>query len=96
MIRLVQEGMNNALKHAKATSVWINLEYAEGEINISFEDDGEGFEVNKKSKGIGLQNMISRTNECHGIFDVKSEKGKGTSIIITIPYENNKIKTEKE
>ena len=52
--------------------------------------------MNKKSKGIGLQNMISRTNECHGIFDVKSEKGKGTSIIITIPYENNKIKTEKE
>jgi signal transduction histidine kinase len=33
--------------------------------------------------------MISRTHECQGIFDIKSEKGAGTKIVITIPYENN-------
>ena len=96
LYRILQEGLQNINKYAKAKNIKVEINGDKENVYLIVEDDGEGFEVNKKSKGIGLQNMISRTNECHGIFDVKSEKGKGTSIIITIPYENNKIKTEKE
>ena len=38
--RFVQEGLNNVIKHSRATSAWINLEYVDGEVNISLEDDG--------------------------------------------------------
>lgn len=94
--RILQEGLQNINKYAKAKNIKVEIKGDKENVYLIVEDDGEGFEVNKKSKGIGLQNMISRTNECHGIFDIKSEKGKGTSIAITIPYENNKVTTEKE
>ena len=96
LYRILQEGLQNINKYAKAKNIKVEIKGDDDNLRLFIEDDGAGFEVNKKSKGIGLQNMISRTNECHGIFDIKSEKGKGTSIEITIPYENNKIKTEQE
>lgn len=94
LYRILQEGLQNINKYAKAKNIKVEIKGDGENVHLIVEDDGAGFEVNKKSKGIGLQNMISRTNECHGIFDIKSEKGKGTSIEITVPYENNKITTE--
>jgi len=60
-------------------------------------DDGVGFDVSKKAKGIGMQNMLSRTKECGGIITVESKKGAGTKIEITIPIEikHKEPKTEK-
>jgi signal transduction histidine kinase len=52
---------------------------------LQISDDGIGFNVNKKKKGIGLQNMLSRINECNGTFEIKSKKGEGTIIIVTVP-----------
>ncbi len=94
LYRILQEGLQNINKYAKAQNIKVEIKGDGENVHLIVEDDGAGFEVNKKSKGIGLQNMISRTNECHGIFDIKSEKGKGTSIQISVPYENNKITTE--
>ena len=96
LYRILQEGLQNINKYAKAKNIKVEIKGDGENVHLIVEDDGAGFEVNKKSKGIGVQNMISRTNECHGIFDIKSEKGKGTSIEISIPYENNKITTEQE
>ena len=62
---------------------------------MSINDDGVGFNVNKAKKGIGIQNIQSRTNECNGTVGIKSNKGEGTSIIITIPIEQKQILTEK-
>jgi signal transduction histidine kinase len=50
--------------------------------------------VNGKKKGIGLQNMLSRANECEGVFDIKSKKGKGTTITISVPIEKKSIEAQ--
>jgi len=96
LYRILQEGLQNINKYAKAKNINVEIKGDSEKVYLIIEDDGLGFEVNKKSKGIGLQNMISRTEECHGLFDIKSEKGKGTNIVIAIPYENNKITTVSE
>lgn len=96
LYRILQEGLQNINKYANAKNIKVEIKSDGENVCLIVEDDGAGFEVNKKSKGIGLQNMISRTNECHGIFDIKSKKGKGTSIEIKVPYENNKITTDTE
>ncbi len=91
LYRLVQEGMTNAVKHARAKSVWINLEYAEGEINISFEDDGEGFDPGQRVEyGLGLEGLRERFQMLNGNFDIESAPGKGTKIYGSIPIVNLK------
>jgi len=86
LYRLIQEGMNNAAKHAKATSVWINLEYADGEINISFEDDGQGFDPGQRiGYGIGLEGLRERFLMLNGNFDIESAPGKGTRLYGSLP-----------
>jgi signal transduction histidine kinase len=54
-------------------------------------DDGIGFDVNTKKKGIGLQNMQSRVDECEGKFEIKSKKGKGTTTIVSVPIEKKVV-----
>jgi two-component system sensor histidine kinase UhpB len=86
LYRLVQEGMNNAVKHAKANCVWINFECAEGEVNISLEDDGQGFDPSERSTyGIGLQGLRERFLMLGGNFDVESALGKGTRLFGSLP-----------
>jgi PAS domain S-box-containing protein len=89
LYRLVQEGMNNAVKHAKATSVWINLEYADGEVNISFEDDGQGFDPGQSvGYGMGLEGLRERFLMLNGNFDIESNPGKGTRLYGSLPIVN--------
>lgn len=86
LYRLVQEGMNNAAKHAKATSAWINLEYVDGEVIISFEDDGQGFDPGQKiGYGIGLEGLRERFVMLNGNFDIESAPGKGTRLYGSLP-----------
>ena len=86
LYRLLQEGMNNAIKHAKATSVWVNLEYLDGEVSISLEDDGQGFDPSQRSSyGIGLQGLRDRFLTLGGNFDVESAQGKGTRLYGSLP-----------
>lgn len=87
LYRIIQESLQNINKYAKATSVKVDLKKQENSILLTITDDGIGFNVNLKKKGIGLQNMISRTKECNGTFNVKSEVGKGTTIMVSIPLE---------
>lgn len=87
--RLVQEGINNVLKHAKAASVWINLEYVNGEVNISLEDDGQGFDIEQRSNyGIGLEGLRERFLDLGGSFDVESAPGRGTRLYGSLPITN--------
>jgi len=60
-------------------------------ISLKITDDGIGFDVNTKKRGIGLQNMQSRVNECEGTFEIKSKKGKGTTTIVLVPIERKII-----
>ncbi|HET9910980.1 MAG TPA: histidine kinase [Anaerolineales bacterium] len=86
LYRLVQEGINNVLKHAKAESVWINLEYVDGEVSISLEDDGQGFEIGRRPNyGIGLDGLRERFLDLGGSFDIESAVGRGTRLYGSLP-----------
>ena len=85
LYRILQESLQNINKYAEARNVQVEFTASEELIILKVIDDGSGFDVSSKKRGIGLQNMQSRTAECHGIFDVKSKKGKGTSIIVSMP-----------
>ena len=91
MYRMLQEGLQNINKYANAKNIAIEIKADEENVCLKIKDDGIGFDVNKKSKGIGVQNMISRTHECQGTIDINSEKDKGTQIVITIPIETKQI-----
>jgi len=86
--RIVQEALQNVNKYANATKVKVSLKQEDGILNLRVSDNGQGFAVDKKSKGIGLTNMLSRTQECDGQLEIKSKKGKGTTISITFPTES--------
>lgn len=89
--RIIQEALQNTNKYAKATRIQVELKEEEGNLKLKITDNGIGFSLNKKSKGIGLQNMMTRSQECNGIFEVKSKKEKGTIITILFPIENKQI-----
>jgi PAS domain S-box-containing protein len=89
LYRLVQEGINNVLKHAKAASVWVNLEYLDGEVNVSLEDDGQGFDISQRANyGIGLEGLQERFVDLGGSFDVESAPGRGTRLYGSLPVSN--------
>ena len=95
MYRILQEGLQNINKYASAENIKVDINGDGENVYLKVQDDGIGFDVNKKSKGIGMQNIISRTNDCQGIIDITSKKGKGTKIIITIPIETKQIIEEE-
>ncbi|MBX2934231.1 MAG: sensor histidine kinase [Ferruginibacter sp.] len=86
--RIVQELVNNAIKHAAATNVLVQTQYSETEKNISItvEDDGKGFdkEALKKASGIGWSNIQNRVDFLKGKIDVQTGEGKGTSVLIEV------------
>jgi signal transduction histidine kinase len=96
LYRILQEGLQNINKYAFAKNIHIELKGDKNHVFLSLTDDGIGFEVNKKNKGIGLQNMISRTHECNGIIEIKSSKGNGSNITVSIPIQIKQKPTEQE
>ncbi|TRX11685.1 tetratricopeptide repeat-containing sensor histidine kinase [Flavobacterium gawalongense] len=95
LYRIIQESLQNINKYANASAIKVELKKKEDDLFLVVSDDGIGFNVNKAKKGIGLQNIQSRTSECDGMVDIKSKKGEGTSITITVPIEQKQILTEK-
>ena len=91
MFRILQEGLQNINKYANAKEIVVAIKGDDENVYLKIEDDGIGFDVSKKSKGIGMQNMISRTKESEGIIDINSIKNKGTKITITIPLKTKQI-----
>jgi len=89
LYRILQEALLNINKYAQAENVRIEIIKQEKTLRLTVTDDGVGFSVSKKSKGIGLQNMLSRANACEATFDIKSKIGKGTTITVAFPLETN-------
>lgn len=87
--RIVLELINNIVKHAKASKVTIQLIRYPDYINLSAEDNGEGFDYDNElqaKKGIGLGNILSRVDYMGGKINVDTAPGRGTTVIIDIPY----------
>ncbi|MES2576049.1 MAG: ATP-binding protein [Bacteroidota bacterium] len=87
LYRILQEVLQNVNKYATADNIKIELKKEEDHLILMMSDDGVGFNVKTAKKGIGLQNILFRTNECDGVVDIKSKKGEGTIITITVPIE---------
>jgi signal transduction histidine kinase len=83
IFRIVQEQINNTLKHAQAKKININIEDNYGKLLISIADDGIGFDTSKRRTGIGITNIKSRSELYNGTMLLNSEQGKGTTLSIT-------------
>jgi signal transduction histidine kinase len=87
LYRILQESLQNINKYANAQHIAVEFKKENDQIMFKITDDGSGFDVNTKKKGIGLQNMQSRVQECDGTFEIKSRKGKGTTTVVFVPIE---------
>ena len=95
LYRILQEALNNIVKHADANHVTVLLERREQNIILIIEDDGKGFDLTKKSssrrsgKGLGLVGMGERAILIGGEIEIESSPGNGTTIYIRVPFSND-------
>ncbi len=89
--KIVQELVTNSIKHANGSIIELQLNLVKNELNILFEDDGVGFDVDKKVEGIGFRNIKSRLKKINGTIDIDSRLKRGTIINIEITNVNNTI-----
>ncbi len=92
LFRIVQESLNNAVKHSGATGIIVELSHKGSEIVLTVSDNGKGFdpaEMMASSTGFGLRNIISRLEIAKGQSEIVSKPGEGTTIKVLIPVEEN-------
>lgn len=87
LFRIIQEALNNCNKYSEAKNIDINIYKDDSDplIILSIEDNGIGFDLEKKKNGIGMKNMTERANSIGGKFKVFSELNMGTSILVENP-----------
>ncbi|HPR57217.1 MAG TPA: PAS domain S-box protein [Bacteroidales bacterium] len=88
LYRITQEALNNAIKHAHANRIFVQLLLHKKEIIYTFEDDGKGFDYKitvRESRGMGIISIKNRVMAMSGIFEIDSAPDKGTVITIQIP-----------
>jgi two-component system NarL family sensor kinase len=88
IFRIVQELLNNIVKHAEATEVSVRMQYEADKLAIAVTDNGKGFNAASESaanKGLGLQNMVNRMGLIKGVIAINSTPGNGTVALIELP-----------
>jgi two-component system, NarL family, sensor kinase len=88
--RIVQEILNNMIRHSEASNIKMNIEKNEDDLKIIMKDDGVGFNAEelKESKGIGWKNIFSRISMLNGDIKLESELQKGTMVFIHLRLGN--------
>jgi signal transduction histidine kinase len=90
IFRIIQEVLNNCIKHAEATAITLLLNYQSDFVEIELSDNGKGFtrrsSNNTPGKGTGLMNIVKRASFIDGSCQVNSFPGKGTAVHLKIPY----------
>jgi signal transduction histidine kinase len=96
LYRIVQESLNNIVKHADAEEVFINLMHRDDTIHLSVEDNGRGFDYQEKTQIIdsdqgplGLSIMRERAVQVGGTLWVETGKGRGTTVLVEIPLKED-------
>lgn len=89
VIRIVQEALNNVVRHAGACRAWVRLEREDPWVRITIEDDGRGFDSgvmgSPDRRRFGLQTMQERAEGLGGTLEIHTEPGRGTRIVATLP-----------
>ncbi len=92
LIRIVQEGLANVRKHARASAAQVVFTLDAGRIQVRIEDDGVGFDVEQffkaEGQGFGLRSMRDRAEAIGGTFQIYSTPGRGTQVVVEVPCEN--------
>jgi signal transduction histidine kinase len=86
VFRILQEALNNVIRHAKASNVTIWLRKKEKKIELVIQDDGIGFNTETSKKGAGLKNIQNRVYLANGNLLIDTAPGKGSKIIINFPF----------
>ena len=85
--RIVQELLNNVMKHAQAREVFVQVAQEDGQVHFSVEDNGVGFDADEPASraGIGLAGIRTRVGLLGGTFSTQSRPGRGTSFFLQVP-----------
>jgi signal transduction histidine kinase len=87
LVRVAQEAMANALRHAQARAVTVTLEADDRRVRITVRDDGRGFDAQQPARGTshGMRGMRERAAELGGTLKVRSDTNQGTEVTIEVP-----------
>jgi len=96
--RIAQEAIHNTVKHSKATTLAIDLNFGATELTMTITDNGTGFEKEKifSFDGIGFMNMFNRAKHINGHLDIRSDLGQGCTITLTASYASERTGTQRE
>ena len=86
LYRIIQESLQNCIKHAFATKVDLHMDSSDNVLVVTLKDNGRGFDEKKGKKGIGHKNITSRVNKLKGDWRLESKPGKGTLVTLKVPY----------
>ncbi len=84
LFRMIQEILNNVIRHAGADTIHLEAKKENDKIVIRIRDNGKGFDVGRNPGGVGLQNLKNRSKMINADLSIKSERDKGTTVIIAI------------
>lgn len=88
IFRILQESLNNARKHAEAGRVTVTVRFDDEFMTMSVADDGKGFDTGTLKRGhYGVTTMRERASKVGGTTEIESAPGKGTKVVVRIPYE---------
>lgn len=92
LFRIYQESLTNVLRHAEATKVYSSLFIKEDNLILEITDNGRGFDTSTlgNEKTLGILGMRERTIIIGGSYEIKSSPGSGTSITVSVPFNNDK------
>ncbi len=86
LLHIGQEALTNALKHARPRNFETRLIFNSKAFRLELRDDGNGFRTKDQHDGLGLAGMRERAEQMGGTLKVASARGKGTTIVVTVPY----------
>ena len=89
IFRILQEFFSNTIKHSKASTLCVGLDYTDGSLTITADDDGIGFDESLDFSGIGIKNMKNRARLIDADLQIESEKDRGTMLRLQYSFNPN-------
>lgn len=91
LLRIAQEAIANALRHAHATTIQVHLSYSVHVLQLTIRDDGCGFDPQSATDGFGLLGMQQRASRIGATWNLMSRPGEGTTLMITLTHSQNAV-----
>lgn len=99
LYRVVQEAVNNVVRHAEASGVTVSIARSEGGVRAVVEDDGKGFDSERAmqgGKGLGIMGMQERATSVGGRLSIDTRRGEGTRVVVELPAAAGRPTADRE